>query len=361
MADITGAHIFSAGTWNNMSFSEADLDQIVTSFESLALAGRVPLKFGHNDEQPVTDGQPAIGWVSRIWRQGSKLLADFSNVPTVVFDMIKRELYKFVSVELLREVKREGVTYPSVLDAVALLGADPPAVTDLDSLSALTWSRKETGLRFKARLAFTQGNSSFNSSGVSKPMDKKELDEALSQALEPLKAQTEELRVKFSAAESKLAAAEAENAKLKQQQQQRDEADRTARIEANKARFIAITEGAVKCGAISGADRTRLREKFMKDDESILSMDFEIVELAARHTKDGDERRKMTAFARSGSNQESDESEAELARVKIDDMAAAMRAAGDRRDIFSLTAQVLRHNPKLAAAVHGTYLAGDRE
>jgi hypothetical protein len=137
MAEIRRAEIFSAGTWNGLTFTDDDLDAIVRSFEELGLGGRIPLKFGHNDEQRVTDGQPALGWVQRVWREGSRVFADLTKIPTVVFDAIKQELYKFVSVELLQDAERSGARYPWVLSAVALLGADPPAVGNLSDLSRL--------------------------------------------------------------------------------------------------------------------------------------------------------------------------------------------------------------------------------
>lgn len=151
MSEMQRQEIFAAGEWNGIAFSEADLDAMVTSFEALGLAGRVPLKFGHDSPKP--DGQPALGWVSRVWREGSKLLADFSSVPDRVLGLIRDKAYKFVSVELLKNVRAGTRNIPWVLDAVALLGADQPAV---GILKELTMSAR-AGLRFDARVAFTRG------------------------------------------------------------------------------------------------------------------------------------------------------------------------------------------------------------
>jgi len=147
---LEGAEIFATGKWNGLDFTDDDLDKIVQSFEFFDLSGRIPLKFGHNSEQPLTDGQPALGWVDRIWREGSKLLADFRDVPRVVYDAIKSGRYKHVSVELLRDVTAGNRTVPLVLDAVALLGADLPAVGTLKDLQTLTMS----GLREQSREHF---------------------------------------------------------------------------------------------------------------------------------------------------------------------------------------------------------------
>ncbi|MCC7080750.1 MAG: hypothetical protein IT530_08775 [Burkholderiales bacterium] len=151
---IAGAHIFSVGTWNGKTFDVADLDAIVAAFERLAQSGRVPLKFGHNEEQPLTDGQPALGWVSRLWREGGKLLADFADIPSEVYRAIQKGLYKFTSIELLGDVEREGEAFPYVLDAVALLGAEPPAVTGLSDLSKLAAARETPALKFATRTTY---------------------------------------------------------------------------------------------------------------------------------------------------------------------------------------------------------------
>jgi len=152
MATLAGAEIFATGTHNGLSFGEDDLDAIVQAFDALGLAGRIPLKFGHNVEQPMTDGQPSLGWVERIWREGKKLLADFRDVPAVVYEAIRNGRYKHVSVELLRDVRSDSRIVPLVLDAVALLGADIPAVGSLRDLQSLALTR----LRGTERLVFAQ-------------------------------------------------------------------------------------------------------------------------------------------------------------------------------------------------------------
>jgi hypothetical protein len=150
---ITGVEIFDVGTWNGYAFSDADLEGIVKSFDTLSLSGRVPLKFGHKGKLREDDSQPALGWVERVYRKGSKLLADFADVPTVVYESIKKGLYKFVSVELLGDVQAGNRRIPWVLDAVALLGASQPAVGTLADIQQLTMSRRSQ-LSAAQRLTF---------------------------------------------------------------------------------------------------------------------------------------------------------------------------------------------------------------
>jgi hypothetical protein len=108
------------------------------------------------------------------------LFADFANVPRVVAEAIRDRLYNFVSVELLQEAERNGSSYPWVLSAVALLGADPPAVSNLAELSRLVMSRR-------AALQFSRAGN-LNLNGVTKQMaDDK--TEAMLAELATLKAQ----------------------------------------------------------------------------------------------------------------------------------------------------------------------------
>jgi hypothetical protein len=114
------------GTWpaqtGVVTITPATIDALVSSFDALNLSRKVPLKLGHNDKQPVTDGQPALGWVSRVWRDGTKLMADFVDVPEVIFEAIRKKLYKTVSIEAARDVQAGTRRLPWVLEAVALLG-----------------------------------------------------------------------------------------------------------------------------------------------------------------------------------------------------------------------------------------------
>ena len=68
---------------------------MATSFDALGLAGRVPLKLGHEDgKHRDSDGdlldtadQFALGWVTRVYRAGKKLLSDW-EVPESVYNAI---------------------------------------------------------------------------------------------------------------------------------------------------------------------------------------------------------------------------------------------------------------------------------
>ncbi len=160
---IENAEIFEAGTWpgqgaRGVVFTEADLDGIVSAFGTLHLAGRVPLKLGHTGADARTsDSAPALGWVEAIRRQGGKLLANIKLTSDKLAEGIRNGSYKFVSCELLRGVEAGSWRIPWVLDAVALLGATPPAVGTLKSLadSMQAFRSNRPALQFAERLSFS--------------------------------------------------------------------------------------------------------------------------------------------------------------------------------------------------------------
>lgn len=135
---LRGQEIFATGTWNGDSYSEADLDGIVHAFYKNAIGRPVPLKLGHDEAQKFfgqASGAPALGWVENLRRMGTKLVADFVNVPTKIADLMKRKLYRGKSAEIYWDFRSSaGELWPRALKAVSLLGADLPAVTNLNEL-----------------------------------------------------------------------------------------------------------------------------------------------------------------------------------------------------------------------------------
>lgn len=129
---LEGVEIFATGVHNGDTFTETDLDSIVEAFN--ALDYKPPLKQGHRKDIP---GEPALGYVSNLRRMGTKLVSDFVHIPTVVMDALKRKSYDRVSSEIYFDLKRGNTTHRRALKAVALLGADIPAVAGLAPISSL--------------------------------------------------------------------------------------------------------------------------------------------------------------------------------------------------------------------------------
>lgn len=144
--NIENVEIFKTGTWRpstggQTTFTGTDLDDMVASFEALnTQPGFVPaLKLGHSAMQRFfgnKQGAPRLGSVAKIWRVGDKILANFRDVPDELVDLIEKDRYNQVSVEVFPKYEFEGKTFKNLLTAVALLGAELPAVKGLKDLAS---------------------------------------------------------------------------------------------------------------------------------------------------------------------------------------------------------------------------------
>lgn len=337
---LYGAEIFDAGTWpaqtGTVTVTTEDIDAIVASFEALGLSRKVPIKAGHNEQQPMTDGKPALGWVDRIWRQGTKLMADFVDMPTVIHEAIRKKLYKTVSIELLRNVQAGTRKIPWVLDAVSLLGADQPAVGTLKDLEALTMSRG-TALRASARVAFRR-DFQFTNPEARKGMEKHEVDAAIAAALSAQE-------VKFT---SQLNALKTESA-------QALEAEREKTRKAEVARH----RDAIKSKFESAVNKTILpatREQFYKfarveDDAAVMALKLEDVDA---YIKDNADKALMSKSQQQTQQGEGNKDEEGL---RADQILAnrAIKLCRDRnqdvsKHYFESVQEVLKSDEKLAEA-----------
>jgi hypothetical protein len=272
--EIKGAEIFDEGTWNGLKFNSADLDDIAATFDVLKLAGKVPLKFGHRGKDARHDDtQPALGWVQCVYRKGTKLVADVTDIPTEVYNAIKKGLYKFVSVELLQNVPAGTRKIPWVLDAVALLGATAPAVGTLKDLQALTYAH-DTGLRFDAVVEFSREDSSFTTSERHHMSEDTNAIRELSERLEKLT--LENARLKEDNRE--LTTYKAKFSQLEGRFNDLGERVETEKRERHRAQIVAAFESAIKADEIT----PQARERFMKtyrvaDDEAVMQIDLKDV------------------------------------------------------------------------------------
>lgn len=289
--DLIGAEIFDVGKWNGLDFSDDDLNSIAAAFDELSGVQKVPIKLGHNDKQPMTDGQPALGWVHRVYRQGSKLVADITDIPRQIYDAISKRLYRTVSVELLKSVEHKGKGYPWVLDAVALLGADQPAVNTLDELGKLTARRLQYD---KAERTYCFETIKGKGEVSNMPTGKKEDD---------VNAVTRE---EFSKVIEKLDTLGAENADLKSKLAAATKVnhDREAEIkqEKLKAKREKIDEGfntAIKAGVITPAQREHFTKLLrLEDDDAATALDLEefAAMLKAESPKVGSDKTEAATF-----------------------------------------------------------------
>lgn len=147
---IEGVEIFSTGKHRGseiIDITQDDLQEMVNSFNALSQAGgfQPVLKLGHDDVQKffgARKGAPNLGFVEKLRIEGSKILADFTNVPDALFDLIKSRRFNSVSIEMFPKTEFNGKQFKNVLTAVALLGAELPAVKGLKELAATLFTEE---------------------------------------------------------------------------------------------------------------------------------------------------------------------------------------------------------------------------
>lgn len=151
-SDLYGVEIFAAGKWNGKKFSVADLDELISAFNETKSMLKPFVKIGHGENQSLlrNDELPAAGWIENLRRQGDKLLADFKRVPNKIKELIASGAYRTRSVEIYENIRIGNRLYKWVLKAVALLGAELPAVTSLQDIINLYNTEFDVALSFKA-------------------------------------------------------------------------------------------------------------------------------------------------------------------------------------------------------------------
>jgi len=165
MSTVANVRVFASGSWTDSAgverdWTEADLDELVKAFNS-GYPGTVPLKAGHTPDSfnskiadklgvPVElitgdvggKGQVALGRMATLERRGNLLFATFERVPEPIAGLIEAGLFSTVSVEVEHT---EGGEFHSALTAVAMLGAEEPAVDEATLDRALVFGGRRDG------------------------------------------------------------------------------------------------------------------------------------------------------------------------------------------------------------------------
>ena len=216
--NLEGVEIFSVGKWNGDAYTQKDIDAIISSFGKVGF--EPPLKLGHNKEQEaeiLRDGQPALGWVERLYTEGGKLLADFSHVPLKLYEAMKRKNYTNISSEIYLNFDFNGAKFSRVLRAVSLLGADIPAVGGLKGIVELYSKEGKNASSDEFKIYITKED---KSNEEAEKMEKAELEKQLAEEKKAREASEKALK---EANEAKAASdKEAENAKAELAQKEAD-------------------------------------------------------------------------------------------------------------------------------------------
>lgn len=338
------AEIFAPGTWNKTwKFTAQDLNDIAANFKALGDNHHVPLKFGHNDKQPMTDGYPALGWVSDVWVKDDKLFAKFESVPTIVKKAFDAKLYRHVSVELDVDVEHRGKKYKYVLSAVALLGADIPAVNTLKDLQHYLDGGERLAASRREVFSTVQGNLTTEPE-EGKEMDKKEIEEAIKAAIAPLEANV----AKFSIENATL---KAENETLKAAQAKQTEQETAGKIKMHRETLTGKLEAAVKDKRLTPAQR-EAGIKFMRigDDKAVMEVTDSMVDEYI--TVNGGKAKMSTEQGKGAGTQGNDEGGKEYNTPGDEIVARALKLQGEDGKLSFAAARdrVMKADPELAKA-----------
>ena len=138
---LKDVEVFGTGEWNKHKITDEDLDNIVNGTNEIIDQLKPKVKLGHDDKQEILQksGLPAGGWITKLKKVGDKILVDIKEVPKVLYQLVKNGAYKRISSEILYDYTEPSTKkkYKKVLSAIAFLGADLPAVTNLKDIAAL--------------------------------------------------------------------------------------------------------------------------------------------------------------------------------------------------------------------------------
>jgi hypothetical protein len=151
LESLRGVELARPGTFalasGKTTFTEAMLSD-AADFYAATGRGAIPVGLGHMDQR--FDGDPAFGWVENIRyhtdARGPVLLGDLVDMPDwLAAEAPKR--WRNRSIEAFSNVEFGGRTYAMALTRLALLGATPPGIPSITSLSDL-----QTALAASTRL-----------------------------------------------------------------------------------------------------------------------------------------------------------------------------------------------------------------
>jgi len=338
MAKQVSMEIFAIGKWNGLKFTAESLKKIADNFKKLKNVHKVPLKFGHNQKQPLTDGQPAIGWLENVWFDDAtgKLMALATDVPEIVFNAIKKKLYRKVSVELDRNVKYKDKQLGDVLSGVALLGADIPAVNTIADLTAYM-SKPNADYVFGEHVAFTAIETE---------------ETIMPKELEDLLEQQKIMLSRLDKQQSDLEVLKDENIKLKAEKETfaaekkaREEKEAEQKIVFARKQVTDILEAAVKAEAITPAEREHFTKLLnVDDDAAVQAIDIDV--LKGMVDKDG----KLNYSKEQAESGKEDITEADTIDTVVMSRAQNLVNDGKTNDFAVAMEMVFTADPKLAAA-----------
>lgn len=261
MAKQLPIEVMSVGTWNDIKFNLSDLKEMASNFQKLKGVIKPPIKLGHTKGHTTDEtGAPAYGWIESLKVVGNKLLAYADNIPKLLLNAIKAKSYRRVSSEIYFDYEYNGKKYGKVFSALALLGAEAPAVKDLEDLQAYLTQNTENGT-FGKVMAFSAPSEFKIDEDKGEDMESKEFQAKLDDITNKL--------AKLTEANTTLAA---ENEKLKSDKDKMKKQAFEDLKTKNKDSLQAFCDEQVEAGKMLPAQRDAL----IKDDTLCFSEKGEV-------------------------------------------------------------------------------------
>lgn len=351
---LNGVEIMRTGTFSpsgaaagkRVTIGVAELDGLVESFEALTPKGGFTpvLKLGHADAQRFmgqSSGAPNLGIVEKIFREGEKLLANFSNVPDAVVDLIRQRRFTNVSVEIVPNLEFDGKTFSQVLTAVALLGAEMPAINGLKELAAALFTKVEiTPITADNIVSYEQETETMTVTYTQEQHDAL-LEAAVSKAVDVAKA--------TYAADSEKLTAERDDAIKAAKAIKTDFAEFTDKV--SKAEAETMVDEAIKAGKLLPKQKpaalafaTNLSGTIKFDDKDT-SMRVMFAEFLGSMPPKVD-----TSEKGAGSTDDQDGNDYASAGLKVDELARKAMGENDKLSYADARTRVLENDADLKAA-----------
>ena len=326
--------ILRVGVWNYLNITQEKMESLVKNFNALHEVMDVPLKFGHNKKQPMTDGQPALGWISKVWMENDVMMGHFTDLPEIVFNALKQKRYKNVSIEALQDVVHKEKSYGMVLTAVALLGADMPAVNTLSDLQTYMTSKN---IDFSSHATFTKKSFINESIEEYDPMTPDEQAE-----MDWLKAENKAQAGTIAANAASSVKLTADHATLKTEVDTLKKQGEATAFTAEKKTLTDDLEAMVKSKHIQPAVRDDLLKSITEDSIANVKFTVETLKKSAPTDKNLDE-------GESASSDNNKDNEVLRASEKVAMKASELTAKNSALTFSAAVSTVLQADKKLAA------------
>lgn len=124
--NVGDIEIFEAGIWKGVKYGPKDIDEFIENFQNGVAEPFVTIDHSDKASGQFKDALKALalGFVEKLERRGSKLIAWFKQVPKTVADLIEAGALKKRSIEFLPNVVVNGRRYKNVLQGVTFHGAN---------------------------------------------------------------------------------------------------------------------------------------------------------------------------------------------------------------------------------------------